>query len=123
MKKIAVALVALLSVMVMALAFTACGASGKYKFESVKIGNLTYEAGDSIPLVGSIEKDDFVLELNNDGTCSIKVYNSDSAKTGTWTEEDGKIKFNVSGLTIGEATCDGNRITFYFVIGTFTLKK
>ena len=109
--------------MIMALSFSACSAKGKYKFESVTIANKTYKAGEEIPVIGTINKDDFVLELNKDGTCSMKAYNSDSAKSGTWKEENDKIKFDISGLTIGEATRDGNKISFYFVIGTFTLKK
>ena len=123
MKKFAVSLVAVLAVIIMAFSFTACSAKGKYKFESVTIANKTYKAGEEIPFVGKIDKDDFVLELNKDGSCSIKTYNNDSLKTGTWKEEDGKIKFDVEGISIGEATRDGNKISFYFVIGTFTLKK
>ena len=123
MKKIALTLVALLSVVAIALSFAACGAKGTYKFESAKIGPLTYYAGDEIPVIGSINKNDFTLKLNDDGTCSIKVYNNDSVKTGKWTEEDGKIKFDIEGLTIGEATRDGDTITFMFGVGYFTLKK
>lgn len=126
MKKFAISLVALLSVVVMALAFTACGASGKYKFESVTVGigslSKTYEVGDEY-LGVELTKDWFTLELNSDGTCSIKTNDSDSAKTGTWTEEDGKIKFDVEGLTIGKATKDGSRITFDYGAMKITLKK
>lgn len=126
MKKIAISIVALLSVVVMALAFTACGASGKYKFESVTAGigalSKTYEVGDEY-LGVELTKDWFTLELNNDGTCSIKAFDSDSAKAGTWTEENGVITFDVQGIAIGKATKDGNRITFDYGLLKITLKK
>lgn len=126
MKKFAISLVALLSVVVMAFAFTACGASGKYKFESVTVGvgplSKTYEVGDEY-LGTKLSKDWFTLELNSDGTCSIKTNDKDSVQTGTWTEEDGVITFDVSGLTIGKATKDGNRITFNYGVMKITLKK
>ena len=126
MKKFAVSLVALLSVVVMALAFTACGASGKYKFESMTVGvgslSKTYTVGDEYG-GKELTADWFTLELNNDGTCSIKTNDKDSAQTGTWTEEDGVVTFDVSGLTIGKATKDGNKITFDYGVMKITLKK
>lgn len=126
MKKFAITLVAILSVVVMALSFTACGASGKYKFESLTVGvgslSKTYEVGDEY-LGVELSKDWFTLELNSDGTCSIKTNDNDSAKAGTWTEEDGIVTFNVSGISISKATKDGSRITFDYGIMKITLKK
>lgn len=126
MKKFAISLVAILSVFVMALSFAACGASGKYKFESMTVGvgalSKTYEVGDEY-LGTELSKDWFTLELKSDGTCSIKTNDSESAKAGTWTEEDGVVTFNVSGVSIGKATKDGNRITFDYGVMKITLKK
>lgn len=126
MKKFAISIVALLSVVVMALCFTACGTSGTYKFESMTVGvgalSKTYEVGDEY-LGTELTKDWFVLELNSDGTCSIKTNDNDSAKAGNWTEEDGVITFDVQGIAIGKATKDGSRITFDYGLMKITLKK
>lgn len=125
MKKFAVSLVAILAVVVMALSFAACGA-GKYKFESLTVGvgslSKTYSVGEEYGGV-ELSKDWFTLELKNDGTCSIKTNDKDSAQTGTWKEENGVITFDVEGLTIGKATKDGSRITFDYGVMKITLKK
>ena len=123
MKKLTVSLAMLLAVVIMAFSFTACGVSGRYEFESVTIAGTTYKEGDSIPLAGTINKDDFYIVLNKDGTCTVKVYNAQSEKSGTWTQDGKTIKFSISGISIGEATRDGRKLTLYFMIGTFTLKK
>ena len=129
MKKFAISLVAILSVVVMALSFAGCGASGKYKFESMTVKILgsetTVKAGEEYN-GQELSKDSFVLELNSDGTCSFTAFGSDSVSTGTWEEEDGVLK--ISGFALKNVTRDGSRITFeYSFLGltsaTITLKK
>ena len=117
MKKIAVSLVAILSVLVMALSFAACGGSDKYKFESLTVSVMgvevtTFKVGEEYYNI-TLSEDWFVLELKKNGTCVIKA-EGDEAETGTWTEKDGVITFNVSGVKIGKATKDGNRLTFSY---------
>lgn len=125
MKKIAITLVAILSVAVMALAFAGCGVSGTYKFESATIGNKTYEVGDEM-LNTKLEKDSFILVLNGDGTCSFKSGESEEEVKGKWEEkEDGKITFTSEtvGIPFSSATRDGSRLTFDLEGVKITLKK
>ena len=110
----------------MAISFAACGVEGKYKFESMTVKILgaetTFHAGEEY-LGQELSKDWFTLELNNDGTCAVKTNESNTAVKGTWTEEDGVIKFDVVGISIGKATREGNKIILNYGIMTITLKK
>ena len=114
----------------MAFSFAACSASGTYKFDSMTVKILTeettYKAGDEYN-GKKLETDSVKLILNGDGTCSIKLMDSESESTGTWTEEDGTITFDVAGLPFSKATRDGSKITFsYSLFGvsvSITLKK
>ena len=134
MKKFAVSLVALLAVVIMAFSFTACNASGTYKFNSMTVTTAlgqetTYKVGDKFKVGNEevkITKDWYTLDLNKDGTCSI-VVQGESAKSGTWEENDGEITFSVAGIPFNKATKDGNKITFTYdlllVKYEITLKK
>ena len=126
MKKITLSLVTLISVLVMAFSFAACGAGGTYKFDSLSVGvgslSKTYSVGEEY-LGRKLEAGDYTLVLKGDNTCTIKLGENESEKTGTWKEEDGKITFDVSGVTIGKATRDGSKITFDYGGLKITLKK
>lgn len=126
MKKLAISLLSILAVAVLCFSFAGCGANGTYKFESLTVGvgslSKTYSVGEEY-LGQELTVDWFTIKLENNGECSIKVNDSDSAKAGTWKEEDGKITFSVEGIDIGAATRDGNKITFNYGVMQITLKK
>lgn len=131
MKKFLASLAAFVAVVAIALTFAACSTGGTYRFEKATASVLgistEYTAGQEMPGVGKLDTDSFTLELNNDGTCKIKVFGSATLQSGTWSEEDGTITFNISGITLGKATRDGDRITFTYGFSglslTVTLKK
>lgn len=124
MKKLAVSLVSLLAVVVMCFSLAACGASGTYKLYSYEVGGTEYKVGDKLPLTDvELTDDSFELVLKGDGTCVFKNPDSKDGVEGKWEEdENGKISFTgVSGLT--NATRDGNKIVFDFVVAKVTLQK
>lgn len=126
MKKLAVSLVAALSVVIMCFALAACSTKfeGTYKFYSMEGKEagieINYKVGDDIMGIGKITEDFMVLTVNTDNTLTISTMGQEIS--GTWKEEGGKYSITVSGTT-QEVKVSGNKITFEQNGSKVTLKK
>ena len=137
-KKIAIALISLVAVVVMALSFAACGVAGTYKLEELSVtykGEVyTVKAGEDLVIVDqigettstmgtTIDAKSCVITFKSDGTYSITmslpVFFGTGVKTetkhdeGKWEEQDGKINIlDDDGKVTQTFTVENNRIVF-----------
>ncbi|MCH5164493.1 MAG: copper resistance protein NlpE N-terminal domain-containing protein [Clostridiales bacterium] len=133
MKKI-ILLMALTFIMGVCLMACSGGAEGSYKFVSVKIGDQTYNVGDTIAELGedALTSDFYILELKSDGnaTLSSKMTGEEKTLTGTWTlsEDEKTITLTMEGVSENMTlTRDGNTLVMIQGTGdnirTITLKR
>ena len=134
MKKII--LLMALALIMSALCLTACsgGVEGSYKFVSVKMGDKTYNVGDTIDELGeeALTSDFYILELKSDGkaTLSSKMAGDNETLNGTWTlsEDEKTITLTMEGVSENMTlTRDGNTLVMTQGTGdnirTITLKR
>lgn len=116
MKKVVVAVTALMAVIVMSVVMAACTSTsfeGTYKFYSMtmKAGGATisYEVG-QVPegAEAALTEDYCVLTANADGTFSL-ITEGDTI-TGTWTVDGNNLSLTAEGTTI-QGTLNGNSVT------------
>ncbi len=116
MKKI-ITLVAVMALALCACFAVACSSSvaGTYKFESMSIVGggmeVNVKAGEDYMGV-TMTADSMILELKEDGTCSMSsaMFGETESETGTWAEVDGKIAITIDGET-QNFTKDGSTLT------------
>lgn len=108
MKRMKICLVGILTLMLTLLCFAACGVAGTYKFKSITIMGVSYEAGSQVPGMGAIEEDAYVVELNSDGTAvvTMNMFGQTDSSECAWEEEDGKIIFKEGDVTVATATVE-----------------
>lgn len=120
-KKIIVAVVSLISVIVMGVMLAACAnpsAVGKYKFMSQTTQGVTIEAGSTQNGV-TITEDYATIELKDDGSYSLTMIGV--SMSGTWTQDGNKVTLTNSEGVPQEATLDGNVLTLAFSEGSVDL--
>jgi len=117
MKKLATAIIAALSAIIMCAALAACSGSaafeGTYKFSSMTMKSagmeLSYKAGESY-MGMTLTEDFYVFTAENDGTWKMTA--SGVEQKGTWKEENGKYILTADGETETiAATLNGDTLT------------
>lgn len=120
---------------IMGVCLTACsgGIEGSYKFVSVKIGDQTYNVGDTVDELGedALTSDFYILELKSDGNATLSSKMADDETLiGTWTlsEDEKTITLTIEGISENMTlTRDGNTLVMVQGTGdnqrTITLKR
>ena len=136
-KKIFIMFASVLMLVALTFSLTACGGvAGTYKLEELCVTEngkvISAKAGENLLLESGtwtypVDKDDFVLKLNKDGTytVSMRLPNIDFTHwEGKWEEKDGKINIlDDDGEVTATYTVDGNRIVWEVEGFKITLKK
>ena len=91
MKKLKVCLAAVIAAVLCVCCLAACGGGveGTYKFNSMTVEGQTLKAGESYMGIIRLSEEFVVLELKQDGTCTMKSAMAEEASVeGTWKKDE-----------------------------------